>query len=160
MLSVSRLAIPVLLGFSLGANGLLGYYLWDTRSRFDSVQQSLDAKVAEAEAEVAAMTAAALAQAPDVGRVERRVDELEQTLFGLAGKPPVALDVLGRLERDVVTLDGDVRRANRETSALKLCVNNGFSTLQSNFGRVLSYVVDVLAGGIAVPPRTFVPRCY
>lgn len=144
---------------SLAGAGILGYFVWDLHSRFSKAEESLDARLAEAERsldvkladaeeEVTAIAEEALARVPDVAQLQEKVDTLEQTLFGVLGAPPFAVDVLGDMERDI-----------REVSELKLCVNSGFSTLQANVDRVENYVAALAAGLIAIRPTTFAPRC-
>jgi hypothetical protein len=98
---------------------------------------------------VTAIAEEASARVPDIDLLQERLDNLEQTLFGLPGAPAFVQDVLGDLERSV-----------NQVSDLEVCVNSGFSTLQANIERVESYVAALSAGLIAIRPTTFAPRCF
>jgi len=151
--------LSVGLALSLAAAGVLGYLVWDLHSRFSKAEDSLNSQLAEAERILDERIAAAqrtltvivegaLARAPDVDLVQEQLDDLEETLFGIQGPPPFALDILGDLEKDVA-----------EVSSLKACVNSGFDTLQANIERVESYVAALSTGLIAIRPSTFGPQC-
>lgn len=140
----------------MAATGLLGYLLWDLRQDFDKAEVAFDRKVAEAEKNLADITAAAIAEVPDVDAVQDDVDALEVAVFGPIGAPVGERDALGSVRRDVASM-----ARLMDDFATTFCVNDAFGDLARYSAEVATYAGRVASGSLFVgsAPRIALPRC-
>lgn len=149
-----RPRVPAWLGaglaLSLLANGALAGFLFDTRRDFAAAEDLFDAKVRAAEEELAAVTAAAIAQVPDVDTIKRDLDDLESKLFGISGGG-FRRDIIGSLEADMASAKRSVTSLSFDLSSFKSCMNRALSNAIDSYDRAVSSYFG---------SSYFVPKCY
>lgn len=141
----------------MAATGVLGYLLWDLRQDFETAEVAFDRKVAEAEENLADITAAAIAEVPDVDEVQGDVDSLETALFGPGGPPMGQNNAIGDIRGDLAAT------ANlMDDFATTFCVNDAFGRLARYSAEVAAHTGRIASGAFLVgpPPRLSIPRCF